>query len=126
MNLHTAYLCLGSNSDAYARMEKARALLEAAFGNSPLAFSRPVETEAVGEGWLSPFVNQVARLHTTLSAEEIRAICKEIERKCGRTEGEKALGRMSMDVDLLTYDDAVLKPKDMQREYILQAVNELG
>ncbi len=123
MNLHTAFLCLGSNSDAYARLEKARALLEAAFDG--IAFSTPTETEAVGEGWLSPFVNQVARLHTTLSADEIRAICKGIERKCGRTEEEKRFGRMPMDVDLLTYDEGVRKPEDMQRDYIAQGINEL-
>ncbi len=123
MNPHTAYLCLGSNSEAYVRLENARTLLEAAFPG--IRFAEMTETEAVGEGWLSPFVNQVAHLHTTLAEDEVRAICKKIEWKCGRTEGEKALGRMSMDVDLLTFDDTVLKPKDMQREYIAQGMRFL-
>ena len=124
MNQHTCILCLGSNFDRTDRMAHARQELKEHFPN--IRFSTEMETEAIGRRFLSPFSNQVAIFETTLSAEEVRAIFKQIECDLGRLPTDKSYGVVKMDIDLLMYDDDILKPKDLEREFVLEGMKELG
>ena len=123
MNLHTCLLCLGSNLDGATRLSAARSALRSHFPD--IRFSEELVTEAIGSHFLSPFHNQVARLTTPLSAEEVRAILKGIEQAQGRLPEDKAQGIVKLDIDLLRHDDHVLKPKDMERDFVKQGMEEL-
>ena len=116
MTLHSCLLCLGSNYYRTANMAYARRGLEKHFPN--IRFGEEMETEAIGSRFLSPFSNQLAFFETTLSAEEVRTILKSIERENGRLPEDKMYGVVRMDIDLLKYDDCVLKPEDMEREFV--------
>lgn len=116
MNAHSCLLCLGSNKDRKLRMEAARKALSHHF--SDIIFSDEMETEAIGNGFFSPFSNQLARFSTHLSAAEVRTILKSIEQENGRLAEDKVKGIVKLDIDLLMCDDAVLKPKDMEREFV--------
>ena len=120
---HTCLLCLGSNLDGATRLSAARHALLSHFPD--IRFSREMVTEAIGTGFLSPFHNQVARLTTPLSAEEVRGILKQIERDNGRLPEDKANGIVKLDVDLLVYDEVVLKAKDLEREFVRIGLEEL-
>ena len=123
MNLHTCLLCLGSNLDGDFRLSEARSVLRSHFPD--IRFSQELVTEAIGSGFLSPFHNQVARLETTQDAASIRTILKGIERAQGRLPEDKAQGIVKMDIDLLMVDDQVLKPKDLEREFVKRGMKEL-
>ena len=123
MNLHTCLLCLGSNLDGATRLSAARQALLSHFPD--IRFSQEMVTEAIGTGFLSPFYNQVARLTTSLSAEEVRAILKGIEQVQGRLPEDKANGIVKLDIDLLVYDETVLKAKDLEREFVIRGMEEL-
>ena len=84
-----------------------------------------METEAIGSRFLSPFSNQTALFETSIPAEEVRTILKRIERRNGRSPEDKAQGIVKLDIDLLKYDDCVLKPEDMEREFVLTGMREL-
>ena len=124
MNLHTCLLCLGSNLDGATRLSTTRKALLSHFPD--IRFSQEMITEAIGSGFLSPFHNQVARLTTFLSAEEVRAILKGIEQVQGRLPEDKANGIVKLDIDLLVYDDCVLKEKDLEREFVKIGLQEIG
>ena len=124
MNLHTCLLCLGSNLDGATRLSAARHTLLSHFPD--IRFSQEMVTEAIGTGFLSPFHNQVARLTTPLSAEEVRAILKGIEQVQGRLPEDKANGIVKLDIDLLVYDETVLKAKDLEREFVKIGLQEIG
>jgi len=124
MTTHSCLLCLGSNENRIARMTSAREALKANFPH--IRFGTEMETEAIGSGFLSPFSNQVAWFETSLSSEQVRGILKQIERDNGRLPEDKALGIVKLDIDLLMYDDCVLKPADMEKEYVLVGMKELG
>ena len=79
-----------------------------------------MDTEAIGNGYLSPFSNQLAQFETSLSAEDIRNILKQIEKENGRMPEDKAQGVVKLDIDLLIYDNTILKPDDMEKEFIRQ------
>lgn len=120
MILHTCLLCMGSNTGRKTHMENARKALAHSFPD--IRFGAEMETEAIGSGFLSPFSNQVARLTTPLSAEEVRTILKSIEKENGRLPEDKAKGIVKLDIDLLMYDDTVLKPKDMEKCYVQEGL----
>lgn len=124
MNQHTCILCLGSNFDRTDRMAHARQELKEHFPN--IRFSTEMETEAIGSRFLSPFSNQVASFETTLSSEEVRAILKQIERDLGRLPEEKSQGVIRIDIDLLMYDDCVLKPADLERDFVKEGLKSLS
>ena len=124
MTIHSCLLCLGSNSDRSAQMASARRDLEHHFPG--IRFSTEIETEAIGDRFLSPFSNQVAWFETSYPAEEVRGILKQIERDHGRLPEDKAQGIVKLDIDLLRFDNEVLKPADLEKDYVITGMNELG
>ena len=123
MNQHTCLLCLGSNSDRHLHMGAARKALTQLFPN--IRFSEEMTTEAIGDIFLSPFSNQVAKMETSLSIEEIRTILKQIEKENGRLPEDKAQGIVKLDIDLLKYDDVILKPQDMEKSFVIAGISSL-
>lgn len=121
--LHSCLLCLGSNIDREVRMEAARNVLRLAFPD--IRFGIEMDTEAIGSGFLSPFSNQVALLHTHLSAEEVRFILKQIEQQNGRLPEDKMKGIVKLDIDLLMYDNDILKPKDLEKDFVQEGIQSL-
>ena len=124
MNQHTCFLCLGSNFYRIAHMAYAQRELKKHF--PAIRFSEEMETEAIGSRFLSPFSNQVASFETTLSSEEVRTILKQIERDLGRLPEEKSQGVIRIDIDLLMYDDCVLKPADLERDFVKEGLKSLS
>lgn len=115
MDKHECLLCLGSNYNYKDGLQAARMALLQAFPD--IRFSAELETKAIGGHFLSPFGNQLARFTTHLPAEDIRCALKQIERDNGRTPEDKARGIVRLDIDLLKYDERILKPEDMERDF---------
>ena len=123
MHQHSCLLCLGSNYNRRLHMEDARNALRKLFPT--IRFSDEMTTEAIGDKFLSPFSNQVAKLETTLSYEEIRSLLKQIEKDNGRLPEDKEQGIVKLDIDLLTFNDLILKPNDMEKDYVLEGISSL-
>ena len=119
MNEHHCLLCMGSNTNRFTQLSDARKVLSEAFPD--IHFGELMETQAIGSGFHSPFSNQLARFTTTLSSESVH----KLERHSGRLPGDKAQGIVKLDIDLLTFDNKVLKPEDMKREYIRRGISLL-
>ena len=104
-------------------MEEARKALMKLFPN--IRFSKEMTTEAIGDKFLSLVSNQVAKLETSLTIEEIRNLLKKIEKDNGRLPEDKEQGIVKLDIDLLMYDDLTLKPNDMEKDYVLEGISSL-
>ena len=109
-------LCLGSNQDCESNMSSAGELLRRYFCR--ISFSDPVYTDPVGLSGSGQFLNQVAVAYTDCRPEEVRLALKTMERTLGRTEERKEKGQIPIDIDLLLWNDEILKPADWAREYI--------
>ena len=59
------------------------------------------------------------------SEEEVTACLKAIEREAGRKPEEKEQEIVRLDIDLLSCDGTVYKPKDLKRDYILRGLKQL-
>ncbi|MDF9831028.1 2-amino-4-hydroxy-6-hydroxymethyldihydropteridine diphosphokinase [Parabacteroides sp. PF5-6] len=110
-------LSFGSNSDKERNMDRAMTLLNRAFDS--ILFSERLETAPYGSlAGSAPFLNQLALAYTPLAAEEIVARLKTIEKEIGRRPEDKSGGLIPIDIDLLQWNDLILKPEDLKRNYI--------
>ena len=102
----TAYLSLGSNIDPERNLCAALAALRARFGG--VACSRVYRTSAVGfEG--ADFLNAAARLRTDLRPQALDDWLHALEAAHGRRRDVPRFSSRTLDLDLLLYDDCVLR-----------------
>ena len=123
MEQHSYLLCLGSNFKRHIHLAAARDSLQEQFTN--ILFGEEMETEAIGNNVLSPFSNQLAKLQTDLSLNDVSHILKEIEIANGRLVEDKAQGIVKLDIDILLADSSAIKPDDLKRDYIIRGMESL-
>lgn len=114
---------IGSNEQRKENMALARRRLTELFPG--IRFSEEEETKPLFFRRPDPFSNQVARFVSETPAGEITACLKSIEREAGRKPEEKAQERVRLDIDLLSCDGIVYKPKDLKRDYIRRGLEQL-
>lgn len=118
-------LSLGSNWQAEQHMQLAMQLLQARFHT--LRFSEAIWMEALNYPQsVGPFLNRVAEGWVCERPEEIQACLKSIECQLGRRSEQKAAGVVVIDLDLLQWNDRILKPADLQRPYVRSGLASLG
>lgn len=71
------------------------------------------------------FSNALVKGKSTLALEEISNVLKEIETNFGRTKSDDAKGNIILDLDLLKYDDVILRERDWKNGYINALLKEL-
>ena len=112
---HQVILCLGSNKDAEAHIQKALELLREQFPD--FQFTEAMWTEPVGID--SPqFLNCVAWGEAEMEFVKLRQLTKEMERRVGDRKFLRAKGMIKLDIDILMYDGQKLHPEDWERDYI--------
>ena len=127
-------IVLGSNHEQEKNVRVAMALLAQTFPS--IHFSRCLWTEPIGmeRGGIdarqklkaSPqFVNAIGIAMTEMEEVQVVHVLKDIERKCGRTKEDKAVGIVKLDLDLLLYGDIRHKNADWERDYVKQLMSEM-
>ena len=98
------YLSLGSNVDRYRHLTSALNVLHDHFGH--LQLSPVYESEAVGfEG--DHFLNLVVMVEVPISCGQLSRLLKTIEDHHGRDRSAARFSARTLDIDILTYGDAV-------------------
>ena len=98
------YISIGSNVDRERYVTAALDALSAWFGE--LIISPVYDSEAVGfDG--SPFLNLVVGVDTTLPVAELSQRFKQLEAENGRRRDVPKFSARTLDLDILTYGDAV-------------------
>ncbi|MBZ2190091.1 2-amino-4-hydroxy-6-hydroxymethyldihydropteridine diphosphokinase [Alcanivorax sp. JB21] len=125
------YLSLGSNIDREHNIRSGLDALAAAFDR--VQISPVYESEAVGfDG--EAFLNLVARIDTALPVGALAERLREIEAAHGRVRGQKKFSSRTLDIDVLTYGDAVgvidgvELPRDeiLKHAFVLQPLADLA
>lgn len=130
MTTHRFILTLGSNvlpADPITwACERLQNLLPS---GSRLRFSRPKLSAPIAFGLSdAPFTDVVGVGQTTLSQEAFAQLLKALEQEAGRTPEQRLAHPevIPVDIDLILWDDQVLKPKDLDRPYLHDGLKELG
>lgn len=121
---HRIILGIGSNYDQENKVAYADEQLCALF--SSIRFSQSYYSRQEGNAYsVGPYMNQVAIAYTTLLHSEIIPLLKAIEKAAGRSKELKVVGVVPLDIDLIQWNDMVLKPEDLTRSYVRKGLDEL-
>lgn len=133
--MHIVYLSLGSNlGDRKKNLENVINLIAERIGNLS-AISSIYETEPWGFKSENSFLNMVVKLETQLSPLQLLADTKKIEIEMGRKEkNTKEYKDRIIDIDIILYDDLILKSKELtlphplfhEREFVLSPLLEIA
>lgn len=121
--MSTILLSIGSNTFAKTNIDKAKRMLTFLFPG--IVFSEPILTEPEDEKYSYLFRNVLAKADTKMTPEEIIDKIKQTERAVGRTPRDKYLGKMIIDIDLIQYEEKILRPQDYERDYVQQLLPTL-
>ena len=114
---------LGSNWKSEVHIQQANRLLMDYF--EEIHFSEPVYTEPIGMSQSNLFLNQVAIAYTFRPIEEVKTALKLMEKQLGRTPQSKQQGIIPIDIDLLQWDNLLLKSDDLERDYIKNGIESI-
>jgi 2-amino-4-hydroxy-6-hydroxymethyldihydropteridine diphosphokinase len=131
MSEHFAYVGIGTNAGDRAG-NLARALCELRNAGSLVAISSTYRTSPWGRLDQTEFLNVVASLKTELAPHDLLDVFLAIERRLGRTSGER-WGPRAIDLDLLLYDDLTIADERLhvphvhlaERAFVLVPLAEL-
>lgn len=122
----------GNEGDREANLEEARMFISFNMGDV-VKTSSVIETEAWGmpEG-TEPFLNQLVEIETALTLEKLLAEIVELEEYYGRTRKEGVYLDREMDVDVIFFNDEIIREGKIQvpharmhlREFILKPLAE--
>ena len=123
--MNKAIVGIGSNTvDAKARVEECCNFLSEIATES--RFSSVYETEAVGSLPQPNYHNCVGVLCTSQPFEELKQKFKEMEREAGRLPEHKREGKVIIDIDIVVWNNEIIRPTDLARSYMTIGMEELG
>ena len=129
-----AHVGLGGNiGDRKANLETAISRLGETPGITLVARSSFIGTEPWGKTDQEWFLNAAIAVDTTLSARQLLETCLAVETAMGRVREEK-WGPRIIDLDILTYGDALIDEEGLQvphpyiaeREFVLEPLAEIA
>lgn len=116
-------ISLGSNShDRQSQMDFAIRHLKSILKN--VLVSSIYETPAIN-GKDAPYFNAVAFAETDLSIEETTALMKQWEQSCGRTSESKQQGIIPIDLDIVVWDNKIIKERDFIMPYFTKGYKQI-
>jgi 2-amino-4-hydroxy-6-hydroxymethyldihydropteridine diphosphokinase len=110
---HIAFLLLGGNlNNRVMMLETARKLIDNQIGTIIQA-SSIYESEPWGFQHQNNFLNQVVKIVTSCTPQQLLKNIHLIEEEMGRKRSGKGYEARTIDIDILFYDDLVLKNTDL-------------
>ncbi|MDD6210445.1 MAG: 2-amino-4-hydroxy-6-hydroxymethyldihydropteridine diphosphokinase [Bacteroidales bacterium] len=123
MSLNRCIVLTGSNIKPYSNVSKA--LQELKKIDSTLQ-SLPEElTPSLGNPNRNFYLNQLHLLQTALTAEELTIQFKSLEKLLGRKSEDKEKGIVHIDIDLVYFNNQLLKPKEATLPYVQEGLKKL-
>lgn len=120
---HELIISIGTNVDHDLNMTLAKRALLTLLPDMTFTTEKwtiPVDAES------DKFLNCLALATTRHGAKQIVRAFKQIERKCGDTKGKRSKGTITVDIDILKYDDEIFHKEDWQRGYIRALMREIN
>ena len=118
---HQIIISLASNENQEANLQAAREQLTQLL--SETHFTSAIWTDPINSIRQEPYLNQLCKATTAFSMNLLNEVLKETEKRLGRTHNED--GIVTIDLDLLQYDEAQYHLRDWSRNYVKNLINEL-
>ncbi|MDH6310628.1 2-amino-4-hydroxy-6-hydroxymethyldihydropteridine diphosphokinase [Dysgonomonas sp. PFB1-18] len=114
--MNKALLSIGTNEDRETNLILCHQMLNDLF--EEIHYSETSITTPYGSAYKNDFLNQLAIGYTSKNKEEVTPLLKSIEKQIGRKASDKAKGIVKIDIDLVIWNEEVLKPGEISRDYI--------
>lgn len=114
--MNEALISIGSNKDRERNLCACRQMLDRMYKD--IKYSLTSVTIPYGENYKSDFLNQLVIIYTDQTKEEINSTLKLFEKELGRQVTDKITGNVVIDIDLIIWNNEILRPEDMKRSYI--------
>jgi 2-amino-4-hydroxy-6-hydroxymethyldihydropteridine diphosphokinase len=121
--MNKVLLSIGSNEDREANIALCHKLLDESF--EEIHYSGISITSPYGTHYKNDFLNQLAITYTHKEKEEISLLLKSIEKRMGRKKEDKKKGVVKIDIDLISWNEDILRPAEISRSYIADLLPEL-
>lgn len=121
--MNKALLSIGTNEDKEINLDLCHQLLDNFF--EQISYSDTSITTPYGNSYKNDFLNQLAIIYTDRKKEEVYKYLKSIEKQIGRSPLDKEKGIVKIDIDLVIWNDEILKPADISRSYITDLLSSL-
>ncbi len=121
--MNKALISIGTNVNRETNLALCHELLNEAFPE--INYSNTSITTPYGNTYKDDFLNQLAFIYTSEAKQEILKRLKSIEKKMGRNATDKVNGSVKIDIDLVIWNEEILKPDDMERSYIVDLLPSL-
>ena len=116
-------LSIGSNSkDREWQMENGIKWLKSLLHNVTVS---PVYNTPAANGRDSDYLNAVIKAKTSEDFNTLNDILKKYEAVCGRTPISKQVGEIPMDLDIVIWNEKIVRERDFQQEYFQKGWNLL-
>ena len=110
--MNTATISLGSNShDKADILSRAMELMHEMIVSSTPAYVDHDQT------YSNPYLNIVARIETDLEYDSLNKYFKDMETAMGRKKGSRNDDPVALDIDIVIFNDIVMRPRDLNSSY---------
>lgn len=114
--MNKALLSIGTNEDRDSNISLCHKLLGNIFHE--IHYSKTSITTPYGSNYKNDFLNQLAIVYTDKEKDDVLHLLKCMEKEMGRKPADKEMGIVKIDIDLIIWNDEVLKPSEISRSYI--------
>ena len=121
--MNTAIVMLGSNFNPEHNLEIAKDKLSEYF--ELVSQSTCIINKPVGKKYKYDFHNESVKLLSVDTAEETKAILKQIEKDLGRTPESKQLGEIPIDIDLTYWNETLVDDDYNKFDFVKTCVDEI-
>lgn len=121
--MHRGILALGSNYGN--REEKIKVALEKLASYCLFKGCSALYESKDWQGGEMPYLNSVVIIETELEEIYLNRILKVIELEGGRTPEDKSEGKVSLDIDIVVWENEILRPKDYSSSYFREGLKML-
>lgn len=83
-------------------------------------------SKAAGESQQPSYANALLQVETDQEYEELRRRFKSLEHDAGRTPASKERGIIPLDIDIISWNETLLKNKDMEYDYMKKGLHLLA
>ena len=121
--MNNVILSLGSNShDSNEQMRRCIHWLQ---NTLQVTAKSTVYRTAATNGKDADYTNAVVAVGTSMPIDQLNGLMKQYERECGRTPQSKSLGSIPIDIDVVIFNNQVIRPKDFAQPYFTIGYQQL-
>ncbi|HET9570066.1 MAG TPA: 2-amino-4-hydroxy-6-hydroxymethyldihydropteridine diphosphokinase [Bacteroidales bacterium] len=116
---------INSEENMLHAMENLKTIFPSGIRFSSILSSKAVNKEGKEVPGSSPYLNAICQASTEFPMDQVRFILKDMENQMGRKRGTESKGMVTIDLDLVLWNDEILRPWDLAQVFYQNCLKSL-